>query len=458
MSELPSQQEGKVGEGARSTATKEEVGRASHRARAIRPQTAIRYCSSVSQRAVGSLQGCEQDFSELQRFTSLQDFALSGFRRSRVPVCELLQETLAQLLVSHSCCSVQVSGGAVYQFFGRSRMKMSTSSSGIVWFLLPYASCFDGLDEGIDVSDLNPSESLPRFTCSICDAKSGSDSSSSGKYRSSSELQSIGNTIIQDSGAAPLIYSSFTGVLDNTEMTRHTFVGRESASPFSSASPTLSSDIKSANLMGFEEPAWLRRCLEEDACTLGNPFRLSTGSSSWRPQSPIVPPELASYHLFFYHPGERKRTLLPGSHRLRGTGNILWSGLASNVVSFVTTLRSTPYSRDLRHSEIWRISMKALASRSVFPFAGTSRRRIPEPGVQSSELCIPELIGIRAPSSSEGELGPQVVGPRKISLAHQRSYFSLPTLGQQIYSGWEYWLQVPEQADLMGAQASSAEP
>ncbi|KAL0923803.1 hypothetical protein M5K25_004578 [Dendrobium thyrsiflorum] len=45
----------------------------------------------------------------------------SGFRRSRVPVCELLHETL-----------VQVSGGAVYQFFGRSRMKMSTSSSGIV--------------------------------------------------------------------------------------------------------------------------------------------------------------------------------------------------------------------------------------------------------------------------------------------------------------------------------------
>ncbi|KAL0925255.1 hypothetical protein M5K25_003574 [Dendrobium thyrsiflorum] len=318
------------------------------------------------------------DFSELQRFTSLQDFAPSavcvtllllcaGFRRSRVPVCELLHETL-----------VQVSGGAVYQFFGRSRMKMSTSSSGIVWFLLPYASCFDGLDEGIDVSDLNPLESLPRFTCSICDAKSGSDSSSSGKYRSSSELQSIGNTIIQDSGAAPLTYSSFTGVLGNTEMTRHTSVGRESASPFSSASPTLSSDIKSANLMGFEEPAWLRRCLEEDACTLGNPFRLSTGS--------------------------------------------------------------------------------ALASRSVFPFAGTSRRQIPEPGVQSSELCIPELIGIRAPSSSEGELGPQVVGPRKISLAHQRSYFSLPTLGQQIYSGWEYWLQVPEQADLMGAQASSAEP
>ncbi|KAL0915201.1 hypothetical protein M5K25_015602 [Dendrobium thyrsiflorum] len=518
------------------------------------------------------------DFSELQRFTSLQDFAPSaacvtllllcaGFRRSRVPVCELLHETL-----------VQVSGGAVYQFFGRSRMKMSTSSSGIVGSERSSVLSFlhSGLvDDGILLvqpkalyelwdnffgpllrafADLlkknffDPrsllyrcvegfAESLPRFTCSICDAKSGSDSSSSGKYRSSSELQSICNTIIQDSGAAPLTYSSFTGVLGNTEMTRQTSVGRESASPFSSASPTLSSDIKSANLMGFEELAWLGRCLEKDACTLGNPFRLSIGSSSWRPQSPIVPPELASYHLFFHHPGERQRTLLPGSHRLRGTGNILWSGLASNVVSFVTTLRSTPYSRDLRHSEIWRISMKEnfFDSRTAvevnfflwggwrttgspggfsgvstvitgvvmsllldpsptilnvwggspgshtgchaqvyFPFSFfffISVRLWPPdlfsllPGPlgggslnPSSELCIPELIGIRAPSSSEGELGPQVVGPRKISLAHQRSYFSLPTLGQQIYSGWEYWLQVPEQADLMGAQASSAEP
>ncbi|KAL0910267.1 hypothetical protein M5K25_021231 [Dendrobium thyrsiflorum] len=176
-------------------------------------------------------------------------------------------------------------------------------------------------------------ESLPRFTCSICDAKSGSDSSSSGKYRSSSELQSIGNTIIQNSTAASLTHSSFTGVLGTTEMTRHTSVGRESALPFSSVSPTLSSDIKSANLLG---------CL----------------TSSWRLQSPIVPPELASYHLFFHHQGEQKRTLLLSCHRLGGTGNILWSGLASNIVSFVTTLRSTPYSRDLGHSEIWRISRK----------------------------------------------------------------------------------------------------
>ncbi|KAL0919281.1 hypothetical protein M5K25_011362 [Dendrobium thyrsiflorum] len=100
-------------------------------------------------------------------------------------------------------------------------------------------------------------ESLPRFTCSICDVKSGSDSSSSGKYRSSSKLQSIGNTIIQNSGASLLTYSSFTGILGTTEMTRHTSVGRESASSFSSVSPTLSPDIKSANLMDCLT-VWLR--------------------------------------------------------------------------------------------------------------------------------------------------------------------------------------------------------
>ncbi|KAL0906125.1 hypothetical protein M5K25_024590 [Dendrobium thyrsiflorum] len=131
------------------------------------------------------------------------------------------------------------------------------------------------------------SESSPRFTCSICDAMSGSDSSSFGKYRSSSELQSIGNTIIQASGASLLTYSSFTGILGTTEMTRHTSVGRRFASSSSSVPPILNSDIKSASLMGcltnfgfsgFEELAWLRCCLEVDACTLGNPFRLSTGS------------------------------------------------------------------------------------------------------------------------------------------------------------------------------------
>ncbi|KAL0926133.1 hypothetical protein M5K25_004527 [Dendrobium thyrsiflorum] len=94
------------------------------------------------------------------------------------------------------------------------------------------------------------SESPPRFTFSICDAMSGSDSSSSGKYRSSSELQSIGNTIIQASGASFLTYSSFTGILGTTEMTRHTSAGRKSTSPSSSVSPILSSDIKSASLMG----------------------------------------------------------------------------------------------------------------------------------------------------------------------------------------------------------------
>ncbi|KAL0928698.1 hypothetical protein M5K25_000612 [Dendrobium thyrsiflorum] len=93
-------------------------------------------------------------------------------------------------------------------------------------------------------------ESLPRFTCSICDAKSGSDSSSSGKYRSSSELQSIGNTIIQNSTAASLAHSSLTGISGATEMTRHTSMGGKSASPSSSVSPTLSPDIKSASLMG----------------------------------------------------------------------------------------------------------------------------------------------------------------------------------------------------------------
>ncbi|KAL0923587.1 hypothetical protein M5K25_007648 [Dendrobium thyrsiflorum] len=121
------------------------------------------------------------------------------------------------------------------------------------------------------------SESPPRFTCSICDAMSGSDSSPSGKYRSSSELQSIGNTIMQASGASFLTYFSLTGVLGTAEITRHTSVGRGFASPSSSVSPILSSDIKSASLMGFEELAWLRCCLEVDACTLGNPFRLSTG-------------------------------------------------------------------------------------------------------------------------------------------------------------------------------------
>ncbi|KAL0910153.1 hypothetical protein M5K25_021097 [Dendrobium thyrsiflorum] len=138
------------------------------------------------------------------------------------------------------------------------------------------------------------SESPPRFTCSICDAMLGSDSSSSGKYRSSSELQSIGNTIIQDSGDASLTYSSFTGVLGTTEMTQHTSVGRKSVSPSSSVSPILSPDIKSVNLMGcltvclvflladftlpeFKELAWLRDYLQL-------PFLVLLGSDNLRRQ------------------------------------------------------------------------------------------------------------------------------------------------------------------------------
>ncbi|KAL0926240.1 hypothetical protein M5K25_002454 [Dendrobium thyrsiflorum] len=140
-------------------------------------------------------------------------------------------------------------------------------------------SRFDNIRESaITASRDSFSESPPRFTCPIYDAMSGSDSSSSGKYRSSSELQSIGNTIMQASRASFLTYFSFIEVLGATEMTRHTSVWRKSASPSSSVPPILSSDIKSASLMGFEELAWLRCCLEVDACTLGNPFRLSTGS------------------------------------------------------------------------------------------------------------------------------------------------------------------------------------
>ncbi|KAL0925313.1 hypothetical protein M5K25_003633 [Dendrobium thyrsiflorum] len=59
----------------------------------------------------------------------------------------------------------------------------------LCWALL---SCWvaDGLVPMYFISGLD-SESPPRYTCSICEAISGSDSSSSGKYRSSSEPQSI---------------------------------------------------------------------------------------------------------------------------------------------------------------------------------------------------------------------------------------------------------------------------
>ncbi|KAL0912036.1 hypothetical protein M5K25_017979 [Dendrobium thyrsiflorum] len=48
--------------------------------------------------------------------------------------------------------------------------------------LLPY-----GLDEGVDAGDINPSDSPSKFIRSICDATSGSDSPSFGKYRFSSK-------------------------------------------------------------------------------------------------------------------------------------------------------------------------------------------------------------------------------------------------------------------------------
>ncbi|KAL0924585.1 hypothetical protein M5K25_005427 [Dendrobium thyrsiflorum] len=60
-----------------------------------------------------------------------------------------------------------------------------------------------------------------------------------------------------------------------------------SSSSASSASATLSSDIKSASLIGrltdfsfpdFEESAWLGRCLKVDVCAIGNAFKSSTGS------------------------------------------------------------------------------------------------------------------------------------------------------------------------------------
>ncbi|KAL0926179.1 hypothetical protein M5K25_002385 [Dendrobium thyrsiflorum] len=40
---------------------------------------------------------------------------------------------------------------------------------------------------------------------------------------------------------------------------------------------------------------------------------------------------------------------LYSSHRLEGTSYIWWSGLASNVLSFIIMLRSASYSRDLKH-------------------------------------------------------------------------------------------------------------
>ncbi|KAL0904624.1 hypothetical protein M5K25_026753 [Dendrobium thyrsiflorum] len=277
------------------------------------------------------------------------------------------------------------------------------------------------------------SESPPRFTCFICDAMSGSDSSSSGKYRSSSELQSI----------------------------------------------------------GCEELAWLGHCLEEDAGTLDNPFRLSTGSLSQAQRCWLYFVELAGeWHCEFRdHPQE-----YPVLPRLEAFGD-LEDQLVNDGIPW-RILRGVDRHNGCRHEssfgpisddlDCWgRISGKphrmsrpyfpfflhfllhlyeVLASRSVFLFAETFRRWIPEPDIQvshpdvhrtrlfvffyffpmvgmiSSEPGRLWLIRIQAPFSSEG-LGLQAVGPRKISSTHQRSYFFLPILdrngGSSCSNCWE---------------------
>ncbi|KAL0927765.1 hypothetical protein M5K25_001972, partial [Dendrobium thyrsiflorum] len=264
------------------------------------------------------------------------------------------------------------------------------------------------------------SESPPRFTCSICDAMSGSDSPSSGKYRSSSELQSIGNTIMQASGSSFLTYFSFIEVPGATEMTRHTSVGRKSVSPSSSVSPILSSDIKSASLLGcltnfsfpgFEELSWLRCCLEVDACILGNPFRLSTGSQSQARRYLQYSVEWADDNRI----SERRRHWISGS--LFGRRISSTRGLRSKLTSSFGGVGERrdpledsprrrhessfgPISDDLDYwgrisgkpHRISRLNLflflsflhlyKALASRFACLSTGTFRRWIPEPGVQ----------------------------------------------------------------------------
>ncbi|KAL0917872.1 hypothetical protein M5K25_012973 [Dendrobium thyrsiflorum] len=251
-------------------------------------------------------------------------------------------------------------------------LRQSEKDSSDLCFVL--YGCVEGFAESAIVvsgDSSADSESPPRFTCSICDAMSWSDSSPSGKYKSSSELQSIGNTIMQASGASFLTYFSLTGVFGSAEITRHTSVGRGFASPSSSVSPILSSDIKSASLMGcltnfgfpgFEELAWPRCCLEVDACTLGNPFRLSTGSGGERS---ITSSHILSWAFstalkiswFIVSPEYQLRLGLCSSHRIRGACYILRSGLTSNILHLMTTLRSTPYSRDLRHSKLGNFSV-----------------------------------------------------------------------------------------------------
>ncbi|KAL0910898.1 hypothetical protein M5K25_018994 [Dendrobium thyrsiflorum] len=59
----------------------------------------------------------------------------------------------------------------------------------------------------------------------------------------------------------------------------------------------------------------------------------SLAESSWRPQSPIVLPGLASYRLFFHHPGERKRTLLPGARSAIMIFSVALANLLTNIDS-----------------------------------------------------------------------------------------------------------------------------
>ncbi|PKU62425.1 hypothetical protein MA16_Dca027905 [Dendrobium catenatum] len=77
----------------------------------------------------------------------------------------------------------------------------------------------------------------------------GSESSSFGKHRSS-ELNSIDDTIRQNSGATSSAYFSLYVIFDVVKMTRHVSVGRDSSSASSFLS-ILSSFIKSSSLIGF---------------------------------------------------------------------------------------------------------------------------------------------------------------------------------------------------------------
>ncbi|KAL0921368.1 hypothetical protein M5K25_008432 [Dendrobium thyrsiflorum] len=128
---------------------------------------------------------------------------------------------------------------------------------------------------------------------------------------------------------------------------------------------------------------------------INHPLNCSS-SSSWRPQSTIVTPELASFHLFLHQSGERKRTLLPGARSVIVIFSVALANLFTNIDSnsakvFTKSLGSSAY-----HSKAVAVKLltncrkskaslpPALASRSAFLSAGTFRRRILEPGVQMS--------------------------------------------------------------------------